>query len=114
MQIWAAPDARESRRHGGDHFLVVGLRDGLGNQIFQYASAMGIAAHLGADLFFDSSHLRADERWLPKLIGSNYREVEHAQLLRLGFVPRGSRAKDRVAREASCAAGSMRNGGSGR
>jgi hypothetical protein len=68
-----------------DRFLVVGLRGGLGNQLFQYAAGFGIASHLDAELYVDSHHLRADERWLPE-VWPGCREVDRARLLRLGIL----------------------------
>jgi hypothetical protein len=65
-------------------YVVVGLRGGLGNQLFQYASAYGIATGVGAELFFDAERLDEAERWLPALLGPHYRPASRAQLLRLG------------------------------
>jgi hypothetical protein len=67
-------------------FVVVGLRGGLGNQLFQYASAYGIARSVGAELFFEDAWLPDGERWLPGLLGPNYRTASRGQLLRLGIL----------------------------
>jgi Glycosyl transferase family 11 len=84
-----------SRHPERDRFLVVGLRGGLGNQLFQYAAGLGIAAQLDAELYADSHHLRADERWLPEL-WPGYREVDRARLLRVGILRTGGDGWHRV------------------
>jgi hypothetical protein len=81
-----------------NRYVVMRLRGGLGNQLFQYASGVGIARHLDADLLFDSRELRDDEHWLPQLIGSRYGEADRRHLVRLGFTRDGGRLRDAVAR----------------
>lgn len=39
-------------------YVAVHLRDGLGNQLFQYAAGRGLASRLGARLVLDPAHLR--------------------------------------------------------
>jgi hypothetical protein len=65
-------------------FLIVGLSGGLGNQLFQYASGLGIATHLGAELRFDDAYVQPGEAWLPRLIGSRYEPASAFDLLRVG------------------------------
>jgi hypothetical protein len=77
-----------------DPFVVVALQSGLGNQLFQYASALGIATRVGAQLVFDSSLVRPDEHYLPELLGDSYLEVSTRQLRDLGLANRGMRAVD--------------------
>jgi hypothetical protein len=68
--------------------LVVGLSGGLGNQLFQYASGLGIATGLGADLRFDESFVEPEEHWLPRLLGPHYVRASRLDLLRVGELPR--------------------------
>ena len=56
-----------------ERFVVMGLSGGLGNQLFQYVSGLGIATRLDAVLRLDDSAVRPDERWLPDLLGPHYR-----------------------------------------
>lgn len=81
-------------------FVVVGLRGGLGNQLFQYASGYGIATRVGAELFFDGARLRDSEHWLPGLLGPHYRSASREQLLRLGVFHGSDRLPDNIARSA--------------
>jgi hypothetical protein len=81
-------------------YLVVGLRGGLGNQLFQYASGYGIAQRLGAELFFDDARLRDNERWLPELLGPYYLRATRQQRLRLGIVHGSDRLYQRMAQVA--------------
>jgi len=64
--------------------LVVGLSGGLGNQLFQYASGLGIATRLSADLRFDDAYVQPGEAWLPGLLGSRYVRASALDLLRVG------------------------------
>ena len=83
-------------------FVVVGLRGGLGNQLFQYASGYGIATKLGAELFFDAARLDAAEHWLPELLGPHFRSASRVQLLRLGVLYGTDRLRVRIARNTLC------------
>ena len=87
-------------RDGRSRYLVVALRGGLGNQLFQYASGLGLATTLSADLRFDSAELRAGEEWLPRIVGERYREADARELARLGITRGGSTLRDRVVRRA--------------
>jgi hypothetical protein len=77
--------------------VVVGLRGGLGNQLFQFASGYGIARRVGAELFFDGGMLGETERWLPELLGSYYREATRLRRLRLGAVHDSDLLRNQVA-----------------
>ena len=77
--------------------VVVALRGGLGNQLFQYASGYGVANRLGAELFFHSEHVREHEHWLPELLGLEYREASRSQLLQLGVLEHSARLSERAA-----------------
>jgi hypothetical protein len=77
--------------------IVVALRGGLGNQLFQYASGFGVAHRLGAELFFDSERVREPEHWLPELLGVEYREASRSQLLQLGVMEHSARLTQRAA-----------------
>ena len=79
----------------------MGLSGGLGNQLFQYASGLGIATRLDAVLRLDDSAVRPDERWLPDLLGPHYRAASRLDLARLGQVGGGERAIDKARREAA-------------
>jgi hypothetical protein len=87
-------------REGRTRYVVVALRGGLGNQLFQYASGLGLATVLRADLCFDSAELRAGEEWLPRIVGERYREADARELARLGITRGGSTLRDRVVRRA--------------
>ncbi len=76
----------------------MGLRGGLGNQLFQFASGYGIATRVDAELFFDGTKLREAEHWLPGLLGPHYRSASPEQLLRLGVLHGSDRLRDRAAR----------------
>ena len=77
----------------------MGLSGGLGNQFFQYASGLGIASTLGAELRLDGSWLRPDERWMPGVLGPRYQEASRLELARVGDVDVGERSVDKVVRE---------------
>jgi hypothetical protein len=49
-------------------------------------------------LFFDARELRADEHWLPRLIGGRYQKADELRLARLGFAGDGPRVDNRVVR----------------
>jgi hypothetical protein len=83
-------------------FVVVGLRGGLGNQLFQYASGYGLATRVGAELFFDGAQLGDEEHWLPGLLGPHYRSASRLQLLRLGVFHSSDRFRDDLARSVLC------------
>ena len=80
-------------------YVVVGLRGGLGNQLFQFAAGLGIATHVGADLCFDGTRV-GSEQWLPRLLGPHYRGASRQQLLRLGIVHHVDRWRDDFAKSA--------------
>jgi len=83
-------------------FLIVGLSGGLGNQLFQYASGLGIATRLGADLRFDDAYVQPGEDWLPGLIGARYVRASQLDLLRVGELggrQLSERTVDKAARE---------------
>jgi hypothetical protein len=79
--------------------IVVALRGGLGNQLFQYASGLGIATRLGADLRLTSSEVDQREHWLPQILGPHHREASRLELLRVGVADRGPRTIDKLVRE---------------
>jgi hypothetical protein len=81
-----------------DRYLVVALQGGLGNQLFQYAAGLGIAAGTGARLTFDPSGVDDREHWLPALVGDDYREATRAELLRVGVAHSASPTFDAVTR----------------
>jgi len=79
-------------------YVVVCLQGGLGNQLFQYASGLGIATALGAELRFDSFELRPDEHWLPDLVGSDYRAATTRDLVGVGVLHGGTGLAEKLAR----------------
>jgi len=81
-------------------YLVMALQGGLGNQLFQYAAGLGIARARNVELRFDPWALPDDERWLPGLVGDDYREATVVQLARLGVVHTGRRGRDELVRTA--------------
>jgi hypothetical protein len=81
-------------------YVVMGLRGGLGNQLFQFASGYGIARHLGATLLFDDTLLPDSERWLPGLVGPIYRQASRKQLLRVGVWHATKSVRDHAIRAA--------------
>jgi glycosyl transferase family 11 len=87
-------------RDGRSRYVVVALRGGLGNQLFQYASGLGLATVLRADLRFDSAELWAGEEWLPRIVGERYQEADARELARLGITRGGSTLRDRAVRRA--------------
>lgn len=74
---------------------------GLGNQLFQYASGLGIATRLDADLRLDDSLARDDERWLPGLLGPHFHAASRLDRARVGEVGGGDRSIDKAVREAA-------------
>lgn len=82
--------------------LLVGLSGGLGNQLFQYASGLGIATRLDAELRFDDTYVEPEEHWLPGLLGPRYVPASRLELLRvgeLGWSRSSQRSVDRAAEE---------------
>lgn len=53
--------------------MVVELRGRLGNQLYEFASGLGIARAVGADLCFDQTRVPDDDLVLPELIGDRFR-----------------------------------------
>src|SRR3954447_26979969 len=70
-------------------YLVMRLRGRLGNNLWQFASGLGIARALGARLCFDSRPVQAHLRLLQELIPGTYEEATPAELRRVGVGPRG-------------------------
>jgi hypothetical protein len=83
-----------------ERYVVMGLSGGLGNQLFQYASGLGIAHHHGADLRLDDTYVEPGEHWLPGILGDRYRAASRLDLLRVGEAGGGGRSVDKVVREA--------------
>jgi hypothetical protein len=83
-----------------ERYLVMGLSGGLGNQLFQYASGLGIATRLAADLRLDDTWVEPRDRWLPGILGDRYRAASRVDLLRVGEGGGGERAFDKSVREA--------------
>lgn len=72
-------------------YLVMALRGRLGANLFQYASGLGMARAIGAELLFDEHHLQDPVSLLPELLGRGYREASRAHLWGVGiasFSPR--------------------------
>ena len=65
-------------------YLVMELQGRLGNCLWQFASGLGIARTLGADLVFDSHRVFEPLRLLPELLGERYEEATTAQLRGVG------------------------------
>lgn len=84
-----------------ERYVVMGLSGGLGNQLFQYASGLGIATRLDAVVRLEDSRVRPDELWFPDVLGPHYRRASRLDLVRLGEVGGGERAIDKARREAA-------------
>src|ERR1700712_924628 len=82
-----------------DQYLVMALSQGLGNQLFQYASGYGIAARRGVELRLEDSLVRSDERWMPGILGPRYQAASRFELARLGEIGGGAGLADKTARE---------------
>jgi hypothetical protein len=67
-----------------DRFVVAELHGRLGNQLFQFASAYGIARRRDARLVFASDSVAPADLLLPKLLGARYREATPRELLGVG------------------------------
>jgi hypothetical protein len=65
-------------------YLVMGLRGRLGNNLWEFASGLGMARAIGAELLFDAHRVPAQVQFLPELLGSHYREATAAELRRVG------------------------------
>jgi hypothetical protein len=83
-----------------ERYVVMGLSGGLGNQLFQYASGLGIATRLGAELRLDDTWVEPRERWLPGILRDRYRAASRVDLLRVGEAGGGGRSIDKAVREA--------------
>ncbi|GMU78814.1 MAG: alpha-1,2-fucosyltransferase [Acidimicrobiia bacterium] len=73
-------------------FVVVELQGRLGNQLFQFASGLGIARHRRARLRFLTRRVAIDDLVLPALIGERFRAPTTTELLRVGAVRDGTPA----------------------
>jgi hypothetical protein len=62
--------------------VIVELQGRLGNQLFQYASGLGVSRRLGATLRFRSDRVAPDDLALPRLV--EYREVTPEELRTVG------------------------------
>src|SRR5205807_423226 len=60
------------------------LRGRLGNNLWQFASGLGMARALDARLCFDCRRVPDPVRLLPELIGEKYEEATLAELRRVG------------------------------
>ncbi len=76
----------EGVSHGG-RYVVVELRGKLGNQLFEFASGLGIASALDAGLLFDPRAVPAEDLLLPAVIGERFRVATPAQIARAGRYP---------------------------
>jgi hypothetical protein len=63
--------------------VIVELHGRLGNQLFQYASGLGMSRRLGAALRFRSDRVAPDDLLLPRLV-DDYQEATPAQLRSVG------------------------------
>jgi hypothetical protein len=66
--------------------VIVELHGRLGNQLFQYASGVGISRRRNAALRFRSTRVAPADLLLPRLVGDAYREVTPDELRRVGHV----------------------------
>lgn len=62
----------------------MGLRGRLGNNLWEFAAGLGIARALDAELLFDCHRVPEHVRFLPQLLGENYREATAAELRGVG------------------------------
>ncbi len=65
-------------------YIVMALRGRLGNHLWQYASGLGMARELDAELRFDARRVPEPIRLLPQLLGDRYREASPGELRRVG------------------------------
>ena len=65
-------------------YIVMALQGRLGNNLWQFASGLGIARAVGVRLCFDRRRVPEPVRLLPDLIGATYREATPAELRRVG------------------------------
>jgi hypothetical protein len=65
-------------------YIVMALRGRLGNNLWQFASGLGMARALDARLCFDRRRVEDPDLLLPDLIGANYQEATRAELRRVG------------------------------
>ena len=97
---------RSSRRYAlflvgsRGRYLVVELSGRLGNHLWQFASGLGIARRLDAELVFDRSAVTDADLHLPAIIGSHYREATTEQLRHVDVIPVRRRAGALLRREA--------------
>ena len=75
----------------GGRYVIVELRGRLGNQLWSFASGLGIARANDAELLFDSTHIGPFPILLRDLIGDAYREATTEQMLRCGRLPWSNR-----------------------
>jgi|SRR5215207_1261183 len=79
--------------------VIVELHGRLGNQLFQYASGVGVSRRRGATLRFRSDRVAPGDLLLPRLVGERYQEVTPQELRSVGHVSDGtarSRLEHRV------------------
>lgn len=75
----------------GNRYVIVELRGRIGNQLWLFASGLGIARANRAELLFDPTHIGPHPVLLRDLIGDAYREATPQQLLRCGRLPWSNR-----------------------
>ena len=80
-----------------DEYVVAELHGRLGNQLFQFASAYGIARRRGVRVVFASDPVPTPDLLLPELLGSRYRAATRRELLGVGKLAYGVPARRRVA-----------------
>jgi hypothetical protein len=78
-------DRRAGARSEIVSYLVMALRGRLGNNLWQFASGLGIARALGVRLCLDPHRVPEHDLLLPDLIGERYEPVTHAELRRVGI-----------------------------
>src|SRR5439155_5599128 len=66
--------------------------------LWQFASGLGIARALDAPLLFDGHRVPEPVRYLPELLGANYREATAGELRRVGIASVRSGTAPTVAR----------------
>lgn len=76
--------ARSEESPRRDRYVVAELHGRLGNQLFQFASAYGIARRNAARLLFSTSGMSPEDLLLPALLRDRYREASPRELLGVG------------------------------
>lgn len=71
----------------GDRYVIIELRGRLGNQLWEFASGLGIARANNAELLFDTTGIGPLEILMRDLIGDTFREATVAQMIRVGRLP---------------------------